>query len=212
MTPMKQQKANTKITDVSKAKIILASSSPRRIAYLKELGVRFHCVAPEIDETIYENESPRDYVRRLAILKAKTVAKLHPQVWVLGADTTVVVDNEVLGKPKNSSDAKRMLNRLSGRTHHVLSGIALVNENRMKTKSAVSSTRVTFRSLSRKEIECYTNTGEPFDKAGSYGAQGKGGLLLKRIEGSFSNVVGLPLEKFYELWISESLPSLWNSP
>ena len=212
MTPMKQQRANTKITDVSKAKIILASSSPRRIAYLKELGVRFHCVAPEIDETIYENESPRDYVRRLAILKAKTVAKLHPQVWVLGADTTVVVDNEVLGKPKNPSDAKRMLNRLAGRTHHVLSGIALVNESRMKTKSAVSSTRVIFRSLSRKEIECYINTGEPFDKAGAYGAQGKGGILLKRIEGSFSNVVGLPLEKFYELWTSESLPSLWNSP
>ena len=180
-------------------KLILASSSPRRAAYLKELGIEFRKIAPDVDETLRRGESPRAYVRRLALEKASAVAERHPKSWVVGADTTVVLDNAVVGKPRDPADARKMLRRLSGRPHRVLSGIALVRAETSAAESAVSSTRVFIRPLSETEIRWYVATGEPLDKAGAYGAQGKGGLLVSRVEGSFSNVVGFPLEKFYEL-------------
>lgn len=180
-------------------KLILASSSPRRAAYLKELGIDFREVRPEVDETRRRGESPRAYVRRLALEKASAISKLHPRSWVVAADTTVVVDRVILGKPRDATEARKMLRKLSGRSHRVLSGIALVRAVSPVARSAVSSTRVFFRSLDEDEIRWYVETGEPLDKAGAYGAQGKGGLLVSRVEGSFSNVVGFPLEKFYEL-------------
>ena len=188
--------------------LILASSSPRRVAFLKELGLRFRRVAPNIDETRAPDESPRHYVRRVALEKARAVSRKHPQSWVLAADTTVVVDKDVLGKPNGERQARAMLRRLSGRAHRVYSGIALVHEETNRSRTAVSSTRVFIRELSDTDIQWYVGTGEPLDKAGSYGAQGKGALLIERIEGSFSNVVGLPLEKLYELWNAEGLGGL----
>ena len=187
-------------------KLVLASSSPRRAAYLKELGIPFRRIAPDVDETRLPGESPRRYVRRIALDKAKAVMSRHPNAWVLAADTTVVVDDAVLGKPGGAAEARRMLRRLSGRAHRVVSGIALGRAVPPRLTTAVSSTRVTLRPLSDAEIRWYVDTGEPLDKAGAYGAQGKGGLLVERYEGSFSNVVGLPLEKLYELWRSCGLP------
>ncbi len=180
-------------------KFILASSSPRRTAYMKELGLEFRNVAPDVDETLRPAETPRSYVRRLALQKASVIAKRYPKSWVVGADTTVVLDSLVVGKPSTPIEAKKMLRQLAGRSHRVMSGIALVRGESAVARSAVSSTRVFIRALSDAEIRWYVGTGEPLDKAGAYGAQGKGGLLVSRVEGSFSNVVGFPLEKFYDL-------------
>lgn len=180
--------------------LILASSSPRRAAYLRQLGFSFRRVPPEVDERRYRAERPRNYVRRLALEKTRTVAERFPSRWVVGADTTVVVDGVFLGKPADDDDARRMLRRLSGRSHRVVSGIALVCEDAKFCHAAVATTRVFFRTLSRADIGWYVATGEPMDKAGAYAIQAKGGLLVERIEGSFSNVVGFPVEKFFELW------------
>ena len=187
-------------------KLVLASSSPRRQAYLKDLGIPFRRVAPDVDETRRRAESPRAYVRRIAIEKAAVVSERYPSSWVVSADTTVVIDKMVLGKPRDAAHARKMLRQLSGRSHRVLSGIALVHRADAVVRSAVSSTRVFIRRLNDDEIRWYVGTGEPLDKAGAYGAQGKGGLLVARIEGSFSNVVGFPLEKFYELMKACGLP------
>ena len=186
--------------------VILASSSPRRASLLKALGITFRRIAPDVDEARRPGESVRRYVRRLAIEKALAVAERRPHAWVIAGDTTVVLDDSLLGKPRDAREARRMLRQLSGRTHRVLSGIALVRCDRDSFASAVSSTRVTFRSLSEDEIRWYVRTGEPLDKAGAYGVQEKGGMLVARIDGSYSNVVGFPLEKFYELWRAAGLP------
>ncbi len=186
--------------------VILASSSPRRASLLKALGIPFRRVAPDVDETRPPGESVRRYVRRLAIEKALSVANRRPHAWVIAGDTTVVLDDALLGKPRHAREARRMLRQLSGRSHRVLSGIALVRGDRNSIRSAVSSTRVTFRPLSDDVIRWYVRTGEPLDKAGAYGVQEKGGMLVTRIDGSYSNVVGFPLEKFYELWRAAGLP------
>lgn len=185
--------------------LILASSSPRRASYLRELGFFFLQVAPAIDEAIRRGESPRRYVRRIAESKAGAVARRYPRHWVVGADTTVVVDGKLLGKPADDRDARRTLKLLSGKSHQVVSAIALAHSPD-RLRSRVSTTRVFFRKLSRPEIQRYVETGEPMDKAGAYAIQGKGGVLVSRIEGSFSNVVGFPLEKFFELWNDAGLP------
>lgn len=189
-----------------KPTLILASSSPRRAAYLRELGFSFRRLAPHVDETRHRNEKPRSYVRRLALEKTRTVAERFPSLWVVGADTTVVVDEVFLGKPADADDARRMLRRLSGKSHRVVSGIALVCEEKGFCRSAVATTRVFFRPLSRNDVAWYVATGEPMDKAGAYGIQGKGGFLVERIEGSFSNVVGFPIERFFELWQAAGRP------
>jgi septum formation protein len=193
--------------------LILASSSPRRASYLTELGFSFLQIAPEVDESIRRGETPRRYVRRLAEMKAGAVARRYPRHWVLGADTTVVVDGKILGKPADARDARRMLRLLSGRSHQVVSAIALAHSPD-RLRSRVSTTRVYFRKLGASEIERYVETGEPMEKAGAYAIQGKGGILVSRIEGSFSNVVGFPLEKFFELWkeAGQSLPWLDSKP
>jgi septum formation protein len=145
-------------------------------------------------------------VRRLAIEKTRAVAERFPGDWVVGADTTVVVDGVFLGKPADAVEARRMLWLLSGRSHRVVSGIALARPDEGFCRSAVAITRVFFRRLSRHDVSWYVATGEPMDKAGAYGIQGRGGLLVSRIEGSFSNVVGFPVERFFELWKAARQP------
>ena len=150
-------------------------------------------------------------MRRLAESKAVAVSERFAGHWVVGADTTVVVDGKILGKPKTERDAGRMLRLLSGRRHQVVSAIALAHERNGFLRSAVSTTVVFFKSVTSHEIRCYVETGEPMGKAGAYAIQGKGSFLVKRIEGSFSNVVGFPLEQFFDLWQGSGLPLPWDS-
>ena len=170
-------------------RIVLASASPRRRSLLELLLTDFSCVKPDVDESLRAGESPRDYVSRLAITKASAVDA--PGELILGADTTVTVDNEVLGKPKDRADATRMLSMLSGRSHDVLTGVAVRCGD--VVDSCVVSTSVTFAKLSQRDISRYLDTEEPWDKAGAYAIQGLGGVFVLRIEGSYSSVVGLPL-------------------
>jgi septum formation protein len=175
---------------VPPAQLILASSSPRRRQLLEQLGLKFEVRSANIDESIQGGETPSAYVERVAMLKAVQVATQMPQALILGADTAVVVDGRILGKPQSPADARRMLTLLSGRSHGVLSGIALAGTHQ---SSRIVESQIDFRVLSRGEIDWYVRTGEPMDKAGAYGAQGIGSFLIQSVHGSYSNVVGLPL-------------------
>jgi septum formation protein len=174
------------------APLILASASPRRADLLRAAGIRFEVVAADVDERQHPGEDAQTYVRRLATAKATHVAAAHGGRPVLGADTTVVVDGEVLGKPRNAAEAASMLERLSGRSHEVLTGVCLIGaEGRADT--AVASTTVEFRQLTASEIDTYVASGEPMDKAGAYAIQGGAGRFVTRIDGDHDNVVGLPV-------------------
>jgi len=176
------------------SRIILASGSPRRESLLRQLGLVFEVVVADIEEPSPEpDESLADWVQRCAALKASAAARQFDDALVIGADT-VVVEGQVLGKPRDANQAAQMLARLSGRTHDVLTGLALVTPAG-KVCSACETTRVTFRSLSLREIDAYVGSGEPMDKAGAYGIQGRGGLFVTRLEGCYFNVVGLPLAR-----------------
>jgi septum formation protein len=172
------------------AQLVLASTSPRRAALLTQLGVAFTVKAPHIDETRLPDESVEDMVRRLALLKAATAAR-GETLPVLGADTAVMIDDVLLGKPADRVEGLQMLSLLSGRTHQVLTAIAVVRGDRHEAR--ISRSRVTFREITSAEAERYWASGEPCDKAGGYGIQGIGGIFAKRIEGSYSGIVGLPL-------------------
>jgi septum formation protein len=178
--------------------IILASASPRRQALLQQIGVRFRQQVAEVDETSLDNESAQDYVVRLAVAKARAVRQQSSgdEAPVLGADTAVVVDGRLLGKPADLAHARDMLRLLSGRRHQVLSAVALVND---RQAVRVSDSSVWFRALSEKDIEDYWKTGEPRDKAGAYGIQGIGAMFIERLEGSYSGVMGLPLYETAQL-------------
>ena len=191
---------------MKKPLLVLASSSPRRIFFLKQLGVPFRRSSPEVDERPLAGERPRHYVRRIALEKARVVSRHHPAEWVLAADTTVVLDGIILGKPRNDREARRMLRSLSGRSHQVLSAMALVCRADEKELSRVSLTRVQLREMDPAEIRWYVGTGEPTDKAGAYAIQGKGAIFVKKIVGSRSNVAGFPVETFYDLMRSAGLP------
>jgi len=175
---------------VPPVQLILASSSPRRRQLLELLGLKFEVRSANIDESIQGGETPSAYVERVAMLKAVRVATQMPQALILGADTAVVVDGRILGKPQSPADARRMLTLLSGRSHAVLTGIALAGTDQ---SSRIVESQIDFRVLSRGEIDWYIRTGEPMDKAGAYGAQGIGSFLIQSVHGSYSNVVGLPL-------------------
>jgi len=175
---------------VPPVQLILASSSPRRRQLLELLGLKFEVRSANIDESIQGGETPSAYVERVAMLKAVRVATQMPQALILGADTAVVVDGRILGKPQSPADARRMLTLLSGRSHAVLTGIALAGTHQ---SSRIVESQIDFRVLSRGEIDWYIRTGEPMDKAGAYGAQGIGSFLIQSVHGSYSNVVGLPL-------------------
>ena len=171
--------------------IVLASRSPRRSELLTAAGISFEVLAADIDETPRANEAPDKYVERLAIEKARAVFRLRPDARVLGADTTVTIDGEILGKPVDEADALRMLRLLSGRPHEVHTGVSLISAAGIK--SAVDTTRVWFSRMTDEDISWYVATGEPVDRAGAYAIQGYASRFIPRIEGSYSNVVGLPV-------------------
>jgi septum formation protein len=177
--------------------LILASSSPRRRELLAKAGFTFDVHAADIDESLHAAEQPKDYVQRLALEKAQTIAASHPHAVVLGADTTVVLEGEVLGKPTDHADAERMLRLLSGRTHQVYTGLAVVRGSEHRIH--VETTDVVFRSITDEELKTYLASGDAMDKAGAYGIQGYAARWIPRIEGNYFNVVGLPLSAVVEL-------------
>jgi septum formation protein len=171
--------------------LILASASPRRRELLTQAGVAFHILPANIDESRKPNEAPADFVQRLALEKAQAVLALRPEAVVLGADTTVVLDGNVLNKPDNIAEAEAMLRSLSGREHQVHTGIAVVS--RGVQRQHVETTRVFFTTIPEADLAHYLSTGDSLDKAGAYGIQGYAARWIPRIEGDFFNVVGLPL-------------------
>jgi septum formation protein len=188
----------------NKPELILASSSPRRQELLREIGIPFQVHAANINEDQIAGEAPTAYALRLAQEKAEAVAVHYPQSYVLGADTIVVVDAEVLGKPKDYADATRMLRLLSGRGHEVTTAVSVVAPGTL-AETRASTTKVYFRVLTEDEIQQYVASGEPMDKAGSYAIQGGASLWTDRIEGEFSNVVGLPLSLVTDMLITTGL-------
>jgi septum formation protein len=178
-------------------KLVLASSSPRRREILASLGLTFEARAADVDETLLPGESASDAAERLARAKAETAAAGTPEALVVAADTLVVLDGDALGKPRDRADARRMLATLSGRAHDVVTGVACAHGGRIV--SGRETTRVVFAAMSGAEIAAYSATGEPDDKAGAYALQGIGGLFVERVEGSPSNVVGLPVRLLYRL-------------
>jgi septum formation protein len=175
------------------SRLILASASPRRRRLLEQVGLTFEIMESRIEESLLVSGAPKDCVLRIAEAKAGDIACVHPEAWIIGADTAVVIDDRILGKPVGMDQARDMLTRLSGRTHQVHTGYAILCRSRNFLKSAVVTTKVEFKTLSSEEIEWYLHTDEPFDKAGAYAIQGIGTFLVKRINGSYSNVVGLPV-------------------
>ncbi len=173
-------------------KIVLASQSPRRQDLLGQMGLEFTTRSPQIDEDAFQGRDARDLVQTLSREKARWVAAQLPgDPIVIGADTVVVRDGTILGKPKDPAEARAMLASLSGRTHQVYTGVTVCQGDKVVTQA--EETQVTFRPLTQQEIACYVATGEPMDKAGAYGIQGLGGLLVAGIQGDYHNVVGLPV-------------------
>lgn len=185
--------------------LILASASPRRKYLLEQAGLRFSVIPSTVDESAADTQAPEDYVRLLAEAKADDIARGNPEAWVIGADTVVVIDGRILGKPAGTYEARRMLQQLSGQRHRVHTGFAIVCRDRSRRLSAVATTEVEFKTLSAAEIEWYLQTGEPFDKAGAYAIQGIGTFLVRRISGSYTNVVGLPVCEVIEALIAEGV-------
>ena len=181
-------------------KLILASGSPRRAEILAAVGWEFEREVADVDETEFSGEKPEDYVQRLAKTKAETVAVNHKNALVLGADTIVVIDNKIVGKPKDFEDARRMLQMLSGNWHEVLTGIALVkvSEGNFETEVNLQRTRVKFAAMNDAEIEFLVEKGAPLDKAGAYAVQAQAALFIEEIRGDYWNVVGLPVNLVYE--------------
>jgi septum formation protein len=187
-----------------KPELILASSSPRRQELLREIGIPFQVHAANLNEDQIVGEAPIEYALRLAREKAQTVAAQYPQSYILGADTIVVLKGEVLGKPKDQADAARMLRLLSGREHEVMTAVSLIAAGTL-AETRASTTRVFFREINEAEIQQYVAGGEPMDKAGAYAIQGGASRWTDRIEGEFSNVVGLPLSLVTEMFKTAGL-------
>jgi septum formation protein len=190
--------------------LILASASPRRTELLNQIGVNHRACPADIDETPLAGECPEHYVKRLARAKALAVAADNPHQLVLGSDTTVVMAGEILAKPESEDHACAMLAQLSGHTHQVMTAVALARDG--DCRSLVSITEVTFRTLGDDEIRAYVASGEPMDKAGGYGIQGRGGIFVRELKGSYSAVVGLPLQETAELLAQAGCPVWQNWP
>lgn len=187
--------------------LVLASASPRRQALLAQLGLTFLVDPADVDESTQPRESPRTYVTRLAQEKAQAVSRRHPGSVVLGADTTVALDGRVLGKPRDGGEAEKMLSRLAGRTHRVLTAVATAGP-RLAVRAV--ETRVTFAASPPEALAFYAHSGEPLDKAGGYALQGLGGFLVERISGSHSNVIGLPLVETLSLLQAAGVRLPWG--
>jgi len=178
--------------------LILASQSPRRRILLNQIGMKFIVRPSDVPEDVLEHEAPQQNVKRIALSKAVEVAKGVRHGIVIGADTIVVLDKRILGKPRTKEEAKRMLRSLSGKMHTVYTAFALIDAKSRRQKVRVEKTRVWFRRLNRREIEEYVASGSPMDKAGAYGIQDDyGAVFVERVEGCFYNVVGFPLTQFY---------------
>ncbi len=185
--------------------LILASKSPRRRYLLKQAGLSFSVIPSSIDETSVPVSSPETYVKALSEAKAENVSIKFPEKWVIGADTIVLKDDAILGKPGSKAQARAMLKQLSGQIHQVLTGYAVCCKSKNRKHSETVKTQVLFKSLTDKEIEWYIHTKEPFDKAGAYAIQGLGTFLVKSINGSYTNVVGLPVCEVVEFLIKEGV-------
>lgn len=179
--------------------LILASQSPRRQDLLRDLGLSFRVEAAHIEEVPRPGESPVLFSKRMAQEKARFISLQFPQDWVLGADTVVSLGQRIFGKPDSPREAKKFLEALSGKAHLVFTGFCLVNQSLKKAVAGSVGTRVTFKRLSRREIDWYLQTGEPLDKAGAYAIQGRGAFLVREIKGSYTNVVGLPVTEVLEV-------------
>ena len=179
--------------------LILASASPRRADLLREAGIDVEIQPAHVNEDVEPGEAPEAYVRRVADAKGHAISQRMPGRFVLAADTAVVVEGQILGKPSNSEDAARMLRRLSGRSHLVISGVCLIKNGSPAVKTEVETTVVEFADLSPAEIAWYVASGESMDKAGGYGIQGLASRFVTRIDGSYSNVVGLPIAVVYRM-------------
>jgi septum formation protein len=186
-------------------RLILASASPRRADLLREAGIDVEIQPANVDEDVAPHELPAAYVRRVAEAKARAISGREPGRLVLAADTAVVVDGEILGKPTGSEDAARMLRLLSGRTHQVVSGVCLLKDHERVVETVVEVSTVEFAALSSAEIAWYVGSGESMDKAGGYGIQGLASRFVTRIEGSYSNVVGLPIAVVYRMCMEAGL-------
>lgn len=182
-----------------KPRLILASSSPRRRELLASVGLQFDVIPSHIPEEKASHESPVGYVARLSGEKAQAVAQEHPDRWVVAADTTVVFGDQLLEKPADAEDAKRMLRVIEGRTHTVYTGVTVRRIASNYSDTRVGTTQVTILPMSELDIAWYVGTGEPLDKAGAYAAQGRGGIFIDSVQGSFTNVVGLPLALLFQM-------------
>ena len=190
---------------VNRPGLILASKSPRRRYLLEKAGLELTVVPSKVDENAATLSAPEFYVKRLAEAKAGDISNRYPDSWIIGADTVVFIDDTILGKPASRDEAQAMLKRLSAKTHQVHTGYCICHKATGHLFSECVTTDVSFKQLSEKEIDWYINSGEPFDKAGAYAIQGIGTFLVKRINGSYTNVVGLPVCEVLEYLIKEGV-------
>jgi len=188
--------------------LILASQSPRRKYLLEQAGLSFTVIPASFDEDTVPLQSPEKYVKIMARAKAGTVSENYPDKWVIGADTVVFIDGTILGKPGSRNEARAMLKRLSGQTHQVFTGYCICCKAKNREFSESIKTDVLFKNLSNEEVEWYIRTKEPFDKAGAYAIQGLGTFLVKHINGSYTNIVGLPVCEVIEFLIREGVVGL----
>ncbi|MBN1932460.1 MAG: septum formation inhibitor Maf [Desulfobacterales bacterium] len=188
--------------------LILASQSPRRRYLLKQAGLNFTVIPSNFDENSVSLSSPETYVKFLAEAKAHDISNKYPESWVIGADTIVLINDLILGKPASRDEARTMLKHLSGQTHRVLTGYCICCQAKEENFSETITTEVLFKNLTDKEIEWYIHTDEPFDKAGAYAIQGLGTFIVKSIHGSYTNVVGLPICEVIEFLIKKGVAGL----
>lgn len=185
--------------------LILASASPRRQEFLQQLGLEFDTLPPSIDETPLPGEEPTAFARRMATSKAEHIAQAHPAACIIAADTVVSLAGSIYGKPADANEALSMLEQLQGHTHQVITGLALVLHNQAIHESTTETTRVSFDQFTRPILQAYVDSGDPLDKAGAYGIQGQGTFLVRAIDGSYSNVVGLPVNQLLRLLLAHDL-------
>ncbi|HEX6640692.1 MAG TPA: Maf family protein [Thermoanaerobaculia bacterium] len=192
-------------------RFILASSSPRRRELLASIGLEFDVLPSHVPEVHRDGEAPEEYVARLSRDKAEALSQLHPSRWVIAADTTVLLGEQLLEKPVDATDAARMLGAIAGKTHVVYTGVTLENAEREYRDTRVAESEVRMLPLSAAEIEWYVRTGEPLDKAGAYAVQGIGAMFIESIHGSYTNVVGLPLATLFQMLRRAGIDPLVNT-